>query len=38
MRSSGIEASAAMTLKKIAENNKTSPSDIYERIKEIRKF
>jgi len=31
----GIEASEELTLKKIAAKNKTSPSDIYERIKSI---
>ena len=35
LKKQGIEASEELTLKKIAAKNKTSPSDIYERIKSI---
>ena len=35
LKMQGIEASEELTLKKIAAKNKTSPSDIYERIKSI---
>jgi len=35
LKKQGIEASEDLTLKKIAANNETSPSDIYERIKNI---
>jgi predicted DNA-binding protein YlxM (UPF0122 family) len=35
LKKQGIEASEDLTLKKIAANNQTSPSDIYERIKNI---
>jgi hypothetical protein len=35
LKKHGIEASEDLTLKKIAANNETSPSDIYERIRNI---
>ena len=35
LKKQGIEASEELTLKKIATQNKTSPTDIYERIKNI---
>jgi hypothetical protein len=35
LKRQGIEASEKMTLKKIATNNRTNPSDLYERIKNI---
>jgi hypothetical protein len=35
LKKQGIEASGELTLKKIAGQNKTSPSDVYERIKNI---
>jgi len=35
LKNQGIEASEELTLKKIAAQNKTSPTDVYERIKNI---
>lgn len=35
LKKQGIEASEELTLKKIATQNKTSPTDVYERIKNI---
>jgi hypothetical protein len=35
LKKQGIEASEELTLKKIAAQNKTSPTDVYERIKNI---
>ena len=35
LRKEGIEASEELTLKKIATENKTSPTDVYERIRSI---
>jgi predicted DNA-binding protein YlxM (UPF0122 family) len=35
---SGTKASEALTIKKIAEDNNTSPNDIYERIKGVEKL
>jgi hypothetical protein len=35
LKKQGIDASEELTLKKIATQNKTSPTDMYERIKNI---
>ena len=35
LKKQGIDASEELTLKKIAAQNKTSPTDVYERIKNI---
>ena len=35
LKKQGIKASEKLTLKKIASNNKISPADVYERIKNI---
>lgn len=37
LKKQGIDASEELTLKKIAAQNKTSPTDVYERIKKDRK-
>ena len=35
LKKQGIEASGELTLKKIAAQNETNPSDVYERIRNI---
>ena len=35
LKKQGIEASEELTLKKIATQNKTNPTDVYERIKKL---
>ncbi len=35
LKKQGVEASEELTLKKIAAQNKTSPTDVYERIRNI---